>query len=334
MNILGIETSCDETAVAIYGDRGLLAQQLYSQISLHQQFGGVVPELASRDHVKRLLPMIETVLKDANLSLKNLEGIAYTHTPGLIGALLVGSAVAKSLAFSLQIPVLGVHHLESHLMAVFLDQKKPEYPFLALLVSGGHTMLFVVKAFGEYELLGETVDDAAGEAFDKTAKLLGLPYLPGGPALAKRAAQGDPKRFHFPRPMLHQKNFNFSFSGLKTHVREFVQKYPNQDEQFISDVAAAFQEAVIDTLITKCKRALDWTRSEQLVVVGGVSANQCLRNALETLVEEKNINVFYPALEWCTDNAAMVAYTGWIRMKRGERDANWAIQSLARSRLM
>lgn len=312
--VLGIETSCDETGVALYDQhRGLIAEQLYSQINLHQPYGGVVPELSSRDHIKKLLPLIEDALKQGNVTLKQLDGIAYTKGPGLIGSLMVGASVAKSLGFGLDIPVIGVHHMEGHLMAVMLDDPKPSYPFVALLVSGGHTQLYEVHGLGAYTLLGETLDDAAGEAFDKTAKLLGLPY-PGGPQIATLALQGDPHRFAFPRPMIHRSELNFSFSGLKTHARDCYDMHRNTPN-IKADIARAFEDAVVDTLFAKCQQALEQTRLERLVMVGGVSANKKLREKLTSLG-----HVYYPAPKFCTDNGAMIAYVGYIRLSAGGRE--------------
>lgn len=316
MRVLGIETSCDETAVAIYDEkRGLLSHHIYSQIDTHQQYGGVVPELASRDHIRKTLPLIQQSLEDANTSKDHIDGIAFTKGPGLIGALMVGASIAKALAFAWQVPSIGVHHMESHLMAIMLEKDVPSFPFVALLVSGGHTMLVHVKAFGQYELLGESLDDAVGEAFDKTAKLLGLPY-PGGPSLAKLAEQGNSDRFHFPRPMIDRPDLNFSFSGLKTHA---VQCYKSQvhDQQTRADIACAFEDAAVDTLVTKCKRALQNTGLDSLVMVGGVAANSKLRSALKKEIDGK---IYYPRREFCTDNGAMVAYNGWMRLSAGERE--------------
>lgn len=316
--VLGIETSCDETAVAIYhAERGLLANHIYSQIDLHRAYDGVVPELASRDHIRKILPLIEALLKAAGVSVKDIDGIAYTKGPGLIGSLMVGATIAHSLAFAWNIPVLGVHHMEAHLMAVMLEEKTPEYPFLALIVSGGHTMLVHVNDFGDYCLLGETLDDAVGEAFDKTGSLLGLSY-PGGPALAKLAEQGNASRFHFPRPMVNRPGLEFSFSGLKTSVLNCVKQH-EQDDQTRADIACAFEDAVVDTLRIKCQRALKQTHLDCLVVAGGVSANKKLRHTLQKVMRADGVEVFYPRSEFCTDNAAMVAYTGFQRLAQGER---------------
>lgn len=320
MIVLGIETSCDETAAAIYdSERGLLANTVYSQIALHAEYGGVVPELASRDHVRKLLPLIVDTLKDANLTKKEIQGIAYTAGPGLVGALLVGAAIGKSLGFALNIPTLGVHHLEAHLLAVMLEEEKPEFPFVALLVSGGHTMLISVTHFGEYELLGETLDDAVGEAFDKTAKLLGLPY-PGGPELAALAEKGRVGQFNFPRPMVNRPGLDFSFSGLKTHALHCVQNNAS-DLQTQADIACAFEDAIIDTLIIKSRRAIEQTGFSRLVLVGGVSRNKKLRAALPHALKKNSVQVFYPRPDFCTDNAAMVAYTGCHRLMQGQKDS-------------
>jgi N6-L-threonylcarbamoyladenine synthase len=321
MLVLGIETSCDETGVALYDTEcGLVADRLHSQIDLHQAYGGVVPEISSRDHVRRCIQLIEAVLNDAGLDKSNIDGIAYTKGPGLIGALMVGASVAKSLAYGLNIRSVGVHHMEGHLMAVMLADAQPAYPFVALLVSGGHTQLFRVDGFGQYQLLGESVDDAAGEAFDKTAKLLGLPY-PGGPRIAELALQGNPERFQFPRPMVNRPGLDFSFSGLKTHAVNAYQTY--QDEPDIkADIARAFEDAVVDTLAIKCRRALEQTGLNQLVMVGGVSANKKLRARLQDLtVNNQPIQAFYPPMQYCTDNGAMIAYTGALHLLNHENDS-------------
>lgn len=331
MYVLGLETSCDETASAIYHpNHGVVSQQLYSQVELHAPYGGVVPELASRDHIAKLLPLVELTLSSAKLSPQDLSGIAYTKGPGLIGALMVGASLAKSLAFAWQLPSIGVHHMEAHLMAAELSPPSPIPPYLALLVSGGHTLLMAVTDFGKYTLLGESLDDAVGEAFDKTAKLLGLPY-PGGPHLAKLATRGREGRYLFPRPMLHHPNCNLSFSGLKTHALHTIQSEKNIDEQTRADIALAFEEAVVDILISKCQRALIQTGLQRLVVAGGVSANQRLRQALGYfLTEGKGVEVYYPDLAYCTDNAAMVAYTGYLRFQAGYQDESSAIEVLPR----
>lgn len=328
MNVLAIESSCDETAVAVYSDTsGLLAHNVYSQIELHRPYGGVVPELASRDHIKKALPLLQKTLTDAGITQQQLDGIAFTKGPGLIGALMVGASLATSIAYAWQLPVIGVHHLEAHLMAVMLEDKKPDFPFVALLVSGGHTQLMHVKAPGDYALLGESVDDAAGEAFDKVAKLLGLPY-PGGPALAKLAESGNANAYQFPRPMTNRPGLDFSFSGLKTFaVNTFQQS--DQSKQVRADIACAFEDAVVDTLLIKCKRAIEQTNAKTLVMVGGVSANKKLRARLADKFSQQGVSVFYPRHEFCTDNAAMVAYTGWMRLAAGQKD-DYAIKALPR----
>ncbi|MDH2997437.1 tRNA N6-adenosine(37)-threonylcarbamoyltransferase complex transferase subunit TsaD [Pasteurellaceae bacterium LFhippo2] len=323
MKILGIETSCDETGVAIYDEqKGLVANQLYSQIDMHADYGGVVPELASRDHIRKTLPLIQEALKEANLTANDIDGVTYTAGPGLVGALLVGSTIARSLAYAWNVPALGVHHMEGHLLAPMLEEKAPEFPFVALLVSGGHTQLVKVDNIGEYELLGESIDDAAGEAFDKTAKLLGLDY-PGGAALAKLALQGMPERFIFPRPMTDRPGLDFSFSGLKTFAANTINANLDEngklDEQTRCDIAHAFQQAVIDTLIIKCRRALQQTGYKRLVIAGGVSANTQLRSDLAKLMESVKGEVFYPRPQFCTDNGAMIAYAGFLRLKNGEQ---------------
>ncbi len=317
MRVLGIETSCDETGVALYDtEQGLLGHALYSQIELHAQYGGVVPELASRDHVRKLIPLIKTLLNESATRPDQIDGVAYTAGPGLIGALLVGAAVGRSLAWAWQVPAIGVHHMEGHLLAAMLEQPVPTFPFLALLVSGGHTQLVQVAAVGQYTVLGESVDDAAGEAFDKTAKLLGLGY-PGGPALAHLAEQGNPDAFHFPRPMTQRPGLDFSFSGLKTHVLT-TWRAQVQNEETRANIARAFEEAVIDTLAIKCRRALSQTGLTSLVIAGGVGANQRLRTRLVQLADELGIVVYYPRPIFCTDNGAMIAYTGALRLAAGQ----------------
>ena len=332
MRVLGIETSCDETGVAIYdGQQGLLGQELYSQVKMHAEYGGVVPELASRDHIRKLLPLTQALLKKTKLKLQDIDAIAYTAGPGLIGALLVGAGFAKSLAYGLNIPCLPVHHLEAHLVAPLLDESVPNYPFLALLVSGGHTQLLAVKALGEYELLGETLDDAVGEAFDKTAKLMGLSY-PGGPALAALALQGEPGVYRFPRPMTDRPGLDFSFSGLKTFALN-TYNASTQDKKAKADIAYAFQEAVCETLLIKCKRALQQTSFKQLVVAGGVSANTHLRNQLQALMTKMGGQLFLSAKEYCTDNGAMVALLGYLKFEAQKNNttlANLAIEVKAR----
>lgn len=332
MRVLGIETSCDETGVAIYAEPGgLLAHRIHSQIALHAEYGGVVPELASRDHVRRLLPLIQLVLDDAAMQRDELDGIAYTRGPGLIGALMTGAALARSLAWALDIPAVGVHHMEAHLLAPMLEDPAPAFPFIALLVSGGHTMLVQVAGIGRYRLLGESLDDAAGEAFDKTAKLLALPY-PGGPALEALARDGDPGRFRFPRPMTDRPGLDFSFSGLKTAALTTIRAH---DAEAHADIARAFQDAVIDTLVIKCRRALEQTGVSRLVVAGGVGANQSLRDQLQELGTQLGVAVYYPRPILCTDNGAMVAYAGYRRLEAGERasldfssTARWSLQDL------
>ena len=327
MRILGIESSCDESAAAVYDDAaGLLSHQLFSQVDLHRLYGGVVPELASRDHVQRLLPLVRQALANANTEPGDLDGVAYTAGPGLVGALLTGAALGHSLAYALGVPAVPVHHLEGHLLAPLLEDRPPPFPHLALLVSGGHTMLIVVRALGEYEMLGETRDDAAGEAFDKSAKLLGLPY-PGGPELARLAEQGRSGVFAFPRPMLERGGFEFSFSGLKTAVMLAVRER-EPDAQRRADIARGVQDAIVDTLVTKTARALDETGLDALVVAGGVSANQALRSALTRAAEQRGVSIHFPRLEFCTDNAAMIAVAGMARLKRGEA-ADLAIQARA-----
>ncbi|MGR3807565.1 O-sialoglycoprotein endopeptidase [Pasteurella testudinis DSM 23072] len=317
MRILGIETSCDETGVAIYdGQRGLIANQLYSQIALHADYGGVVPELASRDHIRKTAPLIQAALQEANLTAAEIDGVAYTAGPGLVGALLVGATIARSLAYAWQVPALGVHHMEGHLLAPMLEDNPPEFPFIALLVSGGHTQLVQVDGVGQYQLLGESIDDAAGEAFDKTAKLLGLDY-PGGAALAKLAQNGK-VRFKFPRPMTDRPGLDFSFSGLKTFAANTINNNV-QDDQTRADIAFAFQEAVVDTLMIKCRRALQQTGLKRLVIAGGVSANTALRHGLAELMQQIGGEVFYPQPQFCTDNGAMIAYAGFLRLKSGQQ---------------
>ena len=323
MRILGIETSCDETGVAIYDEeKGLIANQLHTQIALHADYGGVVPELASRDHIRKLAPLLQSALQEAHLTAKDIDGIAYTSGPGLVGALLVGSTVARSLAYAWNVPAIGVHHMEGHLLAPMLEENPPHFPFVALLVSGGHTQLVRVDSVGRYELLGESIDDAAGEAFDKTAKLLGLDY-PGGAALARLALKGTPNRFAFPRPMTDRPGLDFSFSGLKTFAantfHQVMQEEGELTEQSKADIAYAFQEAVVDTLAIKCKRALKQTGLKRLVIAGGVSANKQLRQTLAELMQQFGGEVFYPQPQFCTDNGAMIAYAGFLRLKQGQQ---------------
>lgn len=339
MRILALESSCDESAVAVYDDAaGLLAHVVHSQIDLHRVYGGVVPELASRDHVRRLLPLVKTALADARTSPDALAGVAFTAGPGLIGALLTGAALARSLAFAWKIPAVAVHHLEGHLLAPLLEEDPPPFPHLALLVSGGHTMLIDVAAPGKYRLLGETRDDAAGEAFDKSAKLLGLPY-PGGPELAKLAGAGRAARFSFPRPMLDRAGLEFSFSGLKTAVALAVKEQSTSgalDAGMRADIAAGVQEAIVDTLVAKTLRALEHTGYEALVVAGGVGANRLLRERLSEAAAAQGARVYYPRIEFCTDNAAMIAVAGMARLKAGLREtpairarATWPLTDLA-----
>lgn len=328
MRILGLETSCDETGVAIYDDeQGLLAHRLYSQVKLHADYGGVVPELASRDHVRKTIPLIQEALAQANCTKDDIDGIAYTAGPGLVGALLVGCTIGRSLAYAWGVPAVAVHHMEGHLLAPMLEDEHPEFPFLALLVSGGHSMMVNVQGIGEYEILGESVDDAAGEAFDKTAKLMGLDY-PGGPLLAKLAEQGTPGRFKFPRPMTDKPGLDFSFSGLKTFAANTIRSEGN-DEQTRADIAYAFQDAVIDTLSIKCRRALDQTGLKSLVIAGGVSANKQLREQLDVMMKKRSGRVYYPRPEFCTDNGAMIAYAGMQRLKAGQVES-LSIQAMPR----
>jgi N6-L-threonylcarbamoyladenine synthase len=335
VRVLGLETSCDETAVAVYdGERGLLGHVVYSQIATHAKYGGVVPELASRDHVRKLLPLIRQTLSEAGTTAAELDGIAYTRGPGLVGALLVGAALGRSLAWSLDVPAVGVHHLEAHLLAPMLEERAPEFPFLALLVSGGHTLLVQVAGVGRYRILGESLDDAAGEAFDKTAKLLDLPY-PGGPALEQLALAGDPARFRFPRPMTDRPGLDFSFSGLKTFALNTVRAHAGEPAAR-ADIARAFQDAVVDTLAIKCRRALEQSGVKRLIVAGGVGANARLRGRLRELAEQLGAEVFYPRPSLCTDNGAMIAYAGHCRLQAGELEplefgvtARWPLEALA-----
>ncbi len=337
MIVLGIETSCDETGIGLYcSERGLLADGLYSQVEIHARYGGVIPELASRDHVRKTLPLTREVLADAGMSLGDLDGIAYTAGPGLVGALLVGASIGRSLAAGLDIPALGVHHMEGHLLAPLLEGGGLEFPFLALLVSGGHSQLVRADGIGRYEMLGESLDDAAGEAFDKVAKMLGLPY-PGGPHLARLAENGDPERFDFPRPMTNRPGLDFSFSGLKTYVRTVIAELRESEgepgEQTRADIARAFEEAMVDTLTIKCKRAIRQTGLESLVIAGGVSANKRLRQVLENQLGADTVH--YAAPRYCTDNGAMIAYAGCRRLLAGEREGleirvrpRWPLESL------
>ncbi|TBU82389.1 tRNA (adenosine(37)-N6)-threonylcarbamoyltransferase complex transferase subunit TsaD [Phytopseudomonas dryadis] len=338
MLVLGLETSCDETGVALYdSERGLLADALFSQIDLHRAYGGVVPELASRDHVKRMLPLIRQVLSEAGRQPGDIDAIAYTAGPGLVGALLVGASCAQAMAFAWGIPALGVHHMEGHLLAPMLEEQPPAFPFVALLVSGGHTQLVRVDGIGHYQLLGESLDDAAGEAFDKTAKLMGLKY-PGGPEIARLAERGTPGRFVFPRPMTDRPGLDFSFSGLKTFtLNTWQQCRDNADdgEQTRCDIALAFQQAVVETLTIKCRRALKQTGLDSLVIAGGVSANKALRLSLEDMLAALKGKVFYARPAFCTDNGAMIAYAGCQRLLAGQYDelaisvqARWPMEHL------
>lgn len=328
MLVLGIESSCDETGLALYDSKkGLIAHQLFSQIPLHQCFGGVVPELASRDHIQRLLPLTLSVLKEAGFKKTDLQGIAYTAGPGLAGSLMVGATFGRALAYALNIPSLGVHHMEGHLLAPLLEPDHPNFPFIALLVSGGHTQLYWVEALGQYTLLGESLDDAAGEAFDKTAKILGLPY-PGGPHLAKLAEQGNPQAFSLPRPMTDKPGLDFSFSGLKTAVVQLIQQ--TKDKTRYPDIAASFQAAIIDTLKIKCERAFQAYPAEQLVIAGGVSANLALREAFNTFAYNQGIKVYYPRLNFATDNGAMIALAGCLRLSAHQQDQDYGIRVKAR----
>jgi len=333
MPVLGIETSCDETGVALLADDGrLLSHAVYSQ-QVHSEYGGVVPELASRDHVRKTLPMIHSLMREVGVAASDLSGIAYTAGPGLIGALLVGAAVGRSMAWAAGIPAVGVHHLEGHLLAPMLEPEPPAFPFLALLVSGGHTLLVAVDGVGAYRILGQSLDDAAGEAFDKTAKLLSLPY-PGGPALAALAEEGDPQRYRFPRPMTDRPGLDFSFSGLKTHALNTL-RYEGEAPAVRAAVARAFEDAVVDTLAIKCRRALESTGLGRLVVAGGVGANRRLRQRLETVARTAGVSLHFPRLELCTDNAAMIAQAGLLRLRAGEAEgpsmqvrARWPLDEL------
>ena len=340
MKVLGIETSCDETGVAIYDSEvGLLADCLYSQVEIHAKYGGVIPELASRDHIRKTLPLIEEVIEKAGIEASEIEGVAYTAGPGLVGALLVGAAIGRTLGMAWDVPTIGVHHMEGHLLAPMLEPEPPEFPFVALLVSGGHTQLVKVGGIGRYELLGESLDDAAGEAFDKVGKMLGLPY-PGGPHVAKLAQRGDPARFNFPRPMINRPGLDFSFSGLKTYVRNTITSLRDESgelaEQDAADIARAFEEAVVNTLSIKCRRALEETGYKKLIIAGGVSANLRLREVLEEAMAKVDGRLFYAQLKYCTDNGAMIAYAGCQRLLAGERDdleiraqPRWSLESLA-----
>ena len=338
MRVLGIETSCDETGVAVYDSTaGLMAHAVYSQIAIHAQYGGVVPELASRDHVRKTLPLIREVLDEAGLAAGAIDGVAYTAGPGLIGALMVGAALGRSLAWAWGVPAIGVHHMEGHLLAPLLEDPAPAFPFVALLVSGGHTQLVDVEGVGRYRILGESLDDAAGEAFDKTAKVLGLPY-PGGPELARLAELGDPGRFRFPRPMTERPGLDFSFSGLKTSaLNTWRTELPGaaDPDQTRADIARAFEEAVVDTLVIKCRRALAATGRQRLILAGGVSANRRLRERMNAVIAADGGETYYPRPALCTDNGAMIAYAGWQRLRAGQHEplsfapkARWAMESL------
>ena len=332
--MLGIETSCDETGVALYAaDRGLLGHALYSQIGLHARYGGVVPELASRDHVRKLLPLVRQVIDKSEIKEEDISGVAYTAGPGLVGALLVGATTGRSLAWTWGVPAIGIHHMEGHLLAPMLEPGPPEFPFLALLVSGGHTLLVEVEGIGDYRVLGDSVDDAVGEAFDKTATLLGLSY-PGGPALAALALQGDATRFRFPRPMTDRPGLDFSFSGLKTFALN-TWRNSGQSEQDRADIARAFEEAVVDTMVIKCRRAVAQTSLKTLVIAGGVGANSRLRERLGALMTAEGGRVCYPRLEFCTDNGAMIAYAGYRRLQAGQHESlsikampRWSLEDL------
>lgn len=334
MIVLGIETSCDETGVAVYdSERGLLGDALYSQVGLHAKYGGVVPELASRDHVRKLLPIITQAIDISKIKKNDITGVAYTAGPGLVGALLVGATAGRCMAWTWGVPAVAVHHMEGHLLAPMLEADPPEFPFLALLVSGGHTLLVEVGRVGDYRVLGDSIDDAVGEAFDKTASLLGLPY-PGGPALAALALQGDPARFTFPRPMTNRPGLDFSFSGLKTFAMN-VWRDSGQSDQDRADIARAFEDAVVDTMVIKCRRALAATGLKTLVIAGGVGANVRLRQRLRELMEVSDGRVCYPRPEFCTDNGAMIAYAGYRRLQAGQHESlsikatpRWSLEEL------
>ena len=334
MVVLGIETSCDDTGVAVYDSaKGLLTNRFSSQIEIHRLYGGVVPELAARDHIRKVIPLVMSVLEDCGLEASDIDSVAYTAGPGLVGALLVGATVGRSLAMALSIPSIGVHHMEGHLLSPMLENEFPEYPFLSLLVSGGHSMLVDVRSPGCYRLLGQTRDDAVGEAFDKFAKVLGLPY-PGGPSIEKIAKFGSKRRFRFPRPMARHKSFDFSFSGLKTHASLEAAKHA-MDEETRCDLAFAFQEAAVGALIIKCKFALEHTGYRSLVVAGGVGANQLLRKQIQELMHSLNGKAYFPSLQLCTDNGAMIAYAGFLRLRTGNRESlsyevrpRWSLESL------
>lgn len=334
MRVLGIESSCDETGIAIYdSEKGLLAHTLHSQVALHAEYGGVVPELASRDHVRYLIPLLDKAFEQAGINKTDIDGVAYTAGPGLMGALLVGACAGRSLAYSLGVPAVAVHHMEGHLLAPMLEDNAPEFPFIALLVSGGHTLLAKVDGVGQYKILGESLDDAAGEAFDKTAKMLNLGY-PGGPILAKLAEQGQQGAYKFPRPMIDRPGLEFSFSGLKTFALNTMQK-SDGSEQSKADIALAFEEAVVDTLMIKSRRAIRETGIKTLVIAGGVGANQRLRRELSAMAEKEGGQLYYPRVEFCTDNGAMIAYAGCLRLMAGQTEdvkinvrARWPMEEL------
>jgi N6-L-threonylcarbamoyladenine synthase len=339
MRVLGIETSCDETGVAVYdSERGLLSHKLYSQVELHADYGGVVPELASRDHIRKTLPLVQAVLHESGSPAATIDGVAFTLGPGLVGALMVGACIGRSLAYAWQVPAIGVHHMEGHLLAPMLEDSPPSFPFVALLVSGGHTQLMRVDGIGQYQLLGESLDDAAGEAFDKAARMLDLDY-PGGPQIAKLASKGKPGRFKFPRPMTDRPGLDFSFSGLKTFTLNTIAAHAGEDglpdEQTMADIAYAFQEAVVDTLLIKCRRAVEQTGLKTLIMAGGVSANQSLREKLQAVMAKKGVQVYYPRPEFCVDNGAMIAFAGCQRLLAGQVEdlsisvkARWPLTSL------
>ncbi len=334
MKVLGIETSCDDTGVAIYdSEQGLLINRFASQVDIHSMYGGVVPELAARDHIRKVLPLVEDALEGSGTGRQQLDAIAYTAGPGLIGALLVGATVGRSLAFALDVPAVGVHHMEGHLLSPMLESEAPDFPFLSLLVSGGHTMLVDVHSIGEYKILGQTRDDAVGEAFDKFAKVLGFPF-PGGPSIEKSAIQGDRERFRFPRPMAGHRTLEFSFSGLKTHAMLEASKH-QLDDQTRCDLAYAFQEAAVDALVSKCAHALDSTGYTSLIVAGGVGANRFLRDRLTALCVARGVQVYFPSMALCTDNGAMIAYAGYMRLQSGQHETlgysvqpRWSLEDL------
>jgi len=334
MKVLGIETSCDDTGVAIYDSRrGLLANRFASQIDIHKLYGGVVPELAARDHIRKVLPLIDAVINDSDIEKRDIDAIAYTAGPGLVGALLVGATVGRSLSMALDIPAIGVHHMEGHLLSPLLESEISEFPFLSLLVSGGHTQIVEVRSFGRYRIVGQTRDDAVGEAFDKFAKTLGLPY-PGGPEIEKLAKTGVPGRFRFPQPMAGHDSLDFSFSGLKTHAIIQAEKQ-QMNIQTRCDLAFAFQEAAVGTLVTKIEKAFSEIDFGSLIVAGGVGANQCLRQRMHELGRKIGIRVFFPSFELCTDNGAMIAYAGYLRLKSGQRQCldyqvypRWSLEDL------